>query len=324
MTAEARKLLEVQDLKVYYQTIVGEAKVVDGVSFAVNEKEIFGIAGESGCGKSTLVEGILKLVRPPAYIESGKVIYMGTDLFELDEGKLREIRWKELAYIPQGSMNSLNPFLRVGEQITDAIQEHTETPKAEVAQLIQEALKTFDLSGKVAQMYPHELSGGMKQRVCIAMAMILNPRLVVADEPVTALDVTTQRIVLQSISALRGRFDAAVLFIAHDMAVHAEIVDRLSIMYAGKIVEIGSVYDIFTDPLHPYTRGLVEAIPSLEQKNVKGIPGLHPSPLAWPSGCRFHPRCPQATSLCSIESPLLIEIVQGRYVACNNKTCNKD
>jgi len=317
MAAQTRKLLEVEDLRVYYQTIVGEAKVVDGVSFAVSEKEIFGIAGESGCGKSTLVEGILKLVRPPAYIESGKVIYMGTDLFDLDEGKLREIRWKGLAYIPQGSMNSLNPFLRVSEQITDAIEEHTEVSKGEITQLIQEALKAFDLSEKVAQMYPHELSGGMKQRVCIAMAMILNPRLVVADEPVTALDVTTQRIVLQSISALRDRFDAAVLLIAHDMAVHAEMVDRLSIMYAGKIVEIGSVYDIFTDPLHPYTRGLVEAIPSLEQKRVKGIPGLHPSPLAWPPGCRFHTRCPVAVQACSTEEPILREVKNGRHLACH-------
>jgi len=317
MAAQTRKLLEVEDLRVYYQTIVGEAKVVDGVSFAVSEKEIFGIAGESGCGKSTLVEGILKLVRPPANIESGKVIYMGTDLFDLDEGKLREIRWKELAYIPQGSMNSLNPFLRVNEQITDAIEEHTEVSKGEITQLIHEALKGFDLSEKVAQMYPHELSGGMKQRVCIAMAMILNPRLVVADEPVTALDVTTQRIVLQSISALRDRFNAAVLLIAHDMAVHAEIVDRLSIMYAGKIVEIGSVYDIFTDPLHPYTRGLVEAIPSLEQKKVKGIPGLPPSPLAWPPGCRFHARCPVAVKACSTEEPILRQVKNGRHVACH-------
>jgi len=310
-------ILEVSDLRVYYKTIWGEFKAVDGVSFGVNKKEVFGIAGESGCGKSTLVEGVLRLVKPPGYIKSGKVIFEGVELLSLPEEELRKIRWKKISYIPQGSMNSLNPVLKVKEQMLDAITAHSDLSKEEALNFASDMLKAVGLPEEVLEMYPHELSGGMKQRVIIATAVALKPNLVVADEPVTALDVVMQRAVLESIANLRDEFGVSVLFIAHDMAAHAEIVDRLAIMYAGKIVEIGTVYDIFQDPVHPYTKGLIAAIPSIGKKIVKSIPGLAPSPLMWPPGCRFHPRCPYAMDTCKKEEPTLKEISSGHFVACH-------
>ena len=310
-----QKILEVADLKVYYKSILGDYKAVDGVSFTVGKNEIFGIAGESGCGKSTLVEGILNLVKPPGYIKSGKVIFNGVNLLSLDEDKLREIRLKDLSYITQGSMNSLNPVLRIEEQIMDGIMDHVDVSEEEAKKMMLSTLKDVGLPIEVTRMYPHELSGGMKQRVIIAIAMILKPSLLVADEPVTALDVVTQRMILQSLGELKDKFGVSIIFVAHDMAVHAEIVDRLAIMYAGKIMEIGSVYDVFTDPLHPYTQ--IRSIPSLGKKRIKGIPGLAPSPLNWPLGCRFHPRCPFAKSICKEEEPNLQEVKPKHYVACH-------
>lgn len=310
-------ILEVEDLKVYYKSIYGDVKSVDGVTFSVNPNEIFGIAGESGCGKSTLVEGILRVIMPPGYIKSGRIVFKNTDLTSLDEEELRKIRWKELSYIPQGSMNSLNPVLRVEEQMVDSITAHTDISKEEAKEIAITRLKEVGLPVEVARMYPHELSGGMKQRVIIATAILLKPSLIIADEPVTALDVVVQKSVLQSIANLRDSYGITVIFVAHDLAAHAEMVDRLVIMYAGKIAEIGSVYDIFEDPLHPYSKLLVAAIPSIEKEVVKGIPGLAPSPLNWPSGCRFHPRCPYVMPICSKEEPLLEEVRQGRYAACH-------
>ena len=310
-------ILQVEDLRVYYKSIFGDVRSVDGVSFSVKPNEIFGIAGESGCGKSTLVEGVLRVIMPPGYIKNGKVLYKNTDLVSMDDEELRRLRWRELSYIPQGSMNSLNPVLRVEEQMVDAITSHADTPKEEAKEMAIARLKEVGLPVEVARMYPHELSGGMKQRVIIATAILLKPSLVVADEPVTALDVVVQKSVLQSIANLRDNYGITVIFVAHDLAAHAEIVDRLVIMYAGKIAEIGSVYDVFEDPLHPYSKLLVAAIPSIEKEVVEGIPGLAPSPLNWPPGCRFHPRCPYAMPICSEEEPPLKEVRQGRYAACH-------
>jgi len=312
-----QKILEVVDLRVYYKSIYGDVKSVDGVSFSVNPKEVFGIAGESGCGKSTLVEGVLRLIVPPGYIKTGKILYKNNDLLSLNDEELRRLRWGELSYIPQGSMNSLNPVLRVEEQMVDAITSHTDTPKEEAREMAIARLKEVGLPVEVARMYPHELSGGMKQRVIIATSILLKPSLVVADEPVTALDVVVQKGVLQSIANLRDNYGITVIFVAHDLAAHAEIVDRLVIMYAGKIVEIGSIFKIFEDPLHPYSKLLVAAIPSIEKDVVEGIPGLPPSPLNWPTGCRFHPRCPYAMPICSTKEPPLKEMKQSRLVACH-------
>ena len=310
-------ILAVEDLRVYYKSIYGDVKSVDGVSFSVDPKEVFGIAGESGCGKSTLVEGVLRVIIPPGYIKTGKILYKNTDLLSLNDEELRKLRWGELSYIPQGSMNSLNPVLRVEEQMVDAITSHTDTPKEEAREMAIARLKEVGLPVEVTRMYPHELSGGMKQRVIIATSILLKPSLVVADEPVTALDVVVQKGVLQSIANLRDNYGITVIFVAHDLAAHAEIVDRLVIMYAGEIAEIGSVYEVFEDPLHPYSRLLVAAIPSIDKDVVEGIPGLAPSPLNWPTGCRFHPRCPHAMPICSEEDPPLEEMKQGRHVACH-------
>lgn len=310
-------LLRVEDLRVYYRSIWGDYKSVDGVSLQVNQGEVFGVAGESGCGKSTLVEGILALVRPPGRIESGKAIFNGSDILEMDKERLRKLRWKKIAYIPQGSMNSLNPVLRIQEQLIDAVTSHDHISKVEAESLVTDKLKQVGMPAEVARMYPHELSGGMKQRVIIAMAMILKPELVIADEPVTALDVVVQRSILQTIADLRDQQGVTVIFVAHDLAAHAEIVDRMAVMYAGKITEIGTVGDIFSDPLHPYTKALVASIPGIGKREARGIPGLAPSPLYWPSGCRFHPRCPYAMAVCQNDDPEIREARPGRMVACH-------
>ncbi len=322
-----RPLLEVRDLRVYYRSVRGEYKVVDGVSISVNRNEIFGLAGESGCGKSTMVEGILRLVRPPGYIKTGEAIFNlldwgagnSVDLLKLGPEELREIRWKHLSYIPQGSMNSLNPVMRVEDQIIDAITFHSDLSREAARERTMEVLRMVGLPERVARSYPHELSGGMKQRAIIAMAMTLQPQLVVADEPTTALDVNVQRAILEAIADIREQTGATVLFVSHDMGVHAELVDRLAIMYAGKVVEVASVYEVFDHPLHPYSQRLIASIPTLGGTRVRleGIPGLAPSPLAWPAGCRFHPRCSRAMEVCRQVEPPLIEAAPGRQVACH-------
>lgn len=310
-------LLEVRDLKVYYRTIWGLFRAVDGVSLNVGHKEVLGVAGESGCGKSTLVEGVLRLIKPPGFIAGGEVLFKGIDLLKLGDDELRKLRWKELSYIPQGSMNSLNPVLRVEEQVIDAIVEHGEYDEEEARALAREYLKRVGLPADVLRMFPHELSGGMKQRVIIAMAMILKPSLVVADEPVTALDVVSQRLVLQLLRELRDEYGASLIYVSHDLATHAELVDRMAVMYAGKVVEVGNVEEVFLEPLHPYVQLLIDSVPKPGKKVVKGIPGVAPSPLNWPPGCRFHPRCPKAMPICSQVEPELTDVGEGRAVACH-------
>lgn len=310
-------LLEVRDLKVYYRTIWGLFRAVDGVSLNVGHKEVLGVAGESGCGKSTLVEGVLRLIKPPGFIAGGEVLFKGIDLLKLGDDELRKLRWKELSYIPQGSMNSLNPVLRVEEQVIDAIVEHGEYDEEEARALAREYLKRVGLPADVLRMFPHELSGGMKQRVIIAMAMILKPSLVVADEPVTALDVVSQRLVLQLLRELRDEYGASLIYVSHDLATHAELVDRMAVMYAGKVVEVGNVEEVFLEPLHPYVQLLIDSVPKPGKKVVKGIPGVAPSPLNWPPGCRFHPRCPKAMPICSQVEPELTDVGGGRAVACH-------
>ncbi|MCS7220261.1 MAG: ABC transporter ATP-binding protein [Anaerolineae bacterium] len=320
-------LLEIRDLRVYYRSVRGEYRVVDGVSLSVYRNEIFGLAGESGCGKSTLVEGILRLVRPPGYIKTGEALFHlddwgagdRVDLLKLSSEELREIRWKHLSYIPQGSMNSLNPVMRIEDQIIDAITFHSDLSREAARARAMEVLRMVGLSERVARSYPHELSGGMKQRAIIAMAITLQPQLIVADEPTTALDVNVQRAILETIANIKAETGATVLFVSHDMGVHAELVDRLAIMYAGKVMEVAHVNEAFDRPLHPYSQRLIASIPTLGGARVRleGIPGLAPSPLAWPTGCRFHPRCPHAMEVCKQVEPPLIEVSPGHQVACH-------
>jgi peptide/nickel transport system ATP-binding protein len=316
------EILSVKNLVAYYRTSP-PVRAVDDVSFSVGKGEIFGIVGESGCGKSTLSRAILKLLGPPGYIERGEVLFKGVNLLKVKKKELNQIRWKHISYIPQGSMNSLNPVMRVEDQIEDAIRAHEygrkrKAKKEEIKKRIEELLINVGLAPEVARMYPHELSGGMKQRVVIAMAIALNPELIVADEPTTALDVVVQRGILQLLSDIKSRTGSSIILITHDMAAQCEVADRIAVMYAGKIVEISPVDRMFKEPLHPYSQGLISAVPSvIEKKELKGLSGEPPDLRYPPSGCRFHPRCPrQIFGKCSKEEPPYITI-DGRLVACH-------
>jgi len=310
------ELLNVKDLRVYYRIPGASVRAVDGLSFTVKKNEVFGIVGESGSGKTTLAVGILRLNKPPCFVESGEVIFDGEDILRIPEGRLRELRLTHLSYIPQSAMNALNPVLRVRDQLLDAMESHG-MRRSEGQARIKELLEMVGLPPEVAGMYPHELSGGMKQRVIIAIATAMKPKLIVADEPTTALDVVVQRRVLEFLLEIREKLGASLIVITHDIAVQAEIVDRLGVMYAGKMVEIGNVHDIFKDPLHPYTSGLMMSTPILgEKKALESIPGTPPSLINPPPGCRFHPRCPFASEECKRMEPPFHEVGASRFVAC--------
>ena len=311
--------LKVEDLKVWYWTDRGPVKAVDGIDLAVKKGERFGIVGESGCGKSTTAMTLLRLIKPPGSVEHGRILLDGDNLLDLNDDQMRSVRWSRISLIPQGSMNSLNPVVKIGSQITDAVTAHDDSAsRAEAKARIIEMLGMVGLPARVYQMYPHELSGGMKQRVCIAMAIILQPQVIIADEPTSALDVVVQRVVTQTLIKVQERLGAALVIIGHDMGLLAQLVDRLAVMYAGKVAEVSPVEDIYKDPLHPYTQLLIGSVPSVkEKKPLEGIPGLPPTLLAPPSGCIFHPRCPHATERCRAEVPQYREVRPGRMVACH-------
>ena len=311
--------LRVEDLKVYYQTARGPIKAVDGIDLEVRKGERFGIVGESGCGKSTTAMSLLRLIKPPGSIENGRIVLDGADILELNDEEMRSVRWSRISLIPQGSMNSLNPVIKIGSQIADAVVAHEGSGgRAEAKARIIELLGMVGLPARVYGMYPHELSGGMKQRVCIAMAIVLQPQVIIADEPTSALDVVVQRVVTQTLIKVQERLGAALIIIGHDMGLLAQLVDRLAVMYAGKVAEVSPAEDIYKDPLHPYTQLLIGSIPSVqEKKRLEGIPGLPPALLEPPSGCIFHPRCPHAMEQCSREVPEYREVKPGRMVACH-------
>lgn len=311
-------VLQVRDLRVYYHTPAGAIKAVDGVSFDLQRGENLGLVGESGSGKSTTVLALLRLVMNPGRIEGGQAILDGVDLLKLSETEMRHMSGARISLIPQGAMNSLNPVMRVKTQMMDTIQAHDESQTQEaMMERIVELLQLVGLDPSVADMYPHELSGGMKQRVCIAMAITLQPQVIIADEPTSALDVVVQRQVMETLSHIQATINASVILVGHDMGIMAQFVDRVGIMYAGRLVELGSVEDIFERPLHPYTRLLIGTLPSLETKGVfKGIPGMTPSLLAPPSGCAFHPRCPDCTAPCLQWKYDFREVRPRHWVAC--------
>ncbi|RLG86924.1 MAG: ABC transporter ATP-binding protein [Thermoprotei archaeon] len=312
-------LLEVKDLRVYYYTLKGVVKAVDKVSFSVEKGETLGLAGESGCGKSTLGFSLLRLVPPPGRIVGGKILFEGMDVTAMPEDKLRrEYRWKRVSMIFQGAMNALNPVKTIGDQIAEAILAHEENvTKREALERAAELLKMVGIEPRRIRSYPHELSGGMKQRVVIAMALALNPPLVIADEPTTALDVVVQAQIMNLLKRLKKEYGMSMILISHDLALIAEIADKVAIMYAGKIVEIGTAEQIYNNPKHPYTQGLIRSVPRLRgAKRLEWIPGQPPDLRNPPPGCRFAPRCPYAMDRCRREEPPMVEVEPGHWVAC--------
>ncbi len=260
-------ILDVRDLSINYHTLGGIKKAVNQVNFQIFKDEIFGLVGESGSGKSTLCYGLLRLVPPPGKIDSGVVNFCGENLLALKGEKLRQARWRDISFIPQGAMSSLNPVVRIREQMADAILDHeARQSRSSVNRRIDAMLERVNLPVSVADRFPHELSGGMKQRVCIALAVILKPKLILADEPTSALDVVSQRIVLEMLSDVRQSLQASMILVGHDMALQAQVAHRLGIMYGGSFMEIGAVRDIFDDPIHPYTQRLISSIPSIRKK----------------------------------------------------------
>ncbi len=315
--SDTPKVLEVNDLSVHYLTEHGAVVAANDVSFFVRKGEILGLVGESGCGKTTVAMAVLQMVQSPGKIMGGQIKINGRDILGLPEHELRQLRWRELALIPQGAMNSLNPMLKIKEQIGDAILAHEKLNRHELKERILELLDSVGLPGRVYNMFPHELSGGMKQRVCIAMSIALNPPVIIADEPTSALDVVVQRVVAQTLLDVRDRLGVSMLLIGHDMGLQAQMVNRVAVMYAGNMVEVAPVKDIFRQPLHPYTRLLIESIPSIEErKPLKVTEGLTHDLRNPPPGCAFQFRCSSCEDKCRQGKPRLVEVAEDHFVAC--------
>ncbi len=312
-------LLEVKNLQVDYVLPRGVVRAVDNVSFDIQPGEIVGLAGESGCGKTTAAHAILRLLRPPAEIGGGQVLFQGKDLLTLNIDQMRAYRWRHISIVFQSAMNSLNPVISIGDQFVDTFQTHEKLRRREALERAAELLRLVGIDPSRLRGFPHELSGGMRQRVVIALALALRPELIVMDEPTTALDVVVQRDILQQIQDLQKRLNFAVLFITHDLSLLVEFSSRIAIMYAGKVAEFAPASELFHHPAHPYTVGLMESFPSItgERRRLTGIPGSPPDLGRPPSGCRFNPRCPKRMEICPAIEPRLAEIKAGHAVACH-------
>ena len=309
----AEPLLEVEDLCVDYLTEAGDARAVDRVSFTLESGEFLGIVGESGCGKSTLLFSVAQLLSPPAEVVGGKVTFRGQDMIRLAPGDLRHIRWHDFSVVMQSAMNALNPMKSIGAQFKDAFRAHSKASDAEVRQRSEEVLGLVGIDPVHLKSYPHQLSGGMRQRAMIAMALLFSPTLVMMDEPTSALDVVAQRSLMIKIKDLQRSLGFAVIFVTHDMSVVSRYSDRVMVMYAGQTAEAASTEAVFARPLHPYTRGLMSAFPSIRgpRRELIGIPGAPPDLASPPSGCRFQPRCPEAMPQCLTREPELYRIGQA-------------
>jgi peptide/nickel transport system ATP-binding protein len=310
-------MLEVNDLSVTYAGDRGAVVAVDQVSFQVDPGEFLGIVGESGCGKSTLLFAIAQLLAPPAAITGGQVIFKGRSMVGLTDRQLAAVRWKDLSVVMQSAMNALNPVTQIRAQFADAMRAHGVRSKTEITDRSAEVLRMVGIDPVHLRSYPHQLSGGMRQRSMIAMAMLFTPDLIIMDEPTSALDVVAQRSLMVQIKELQLEFGFAVIFVTHDMSLISHFSDRLMVMYAGQVAEIGVTKKIFDRPLHPYTQGLLEAFPSIRGPRVplKGIPGNPPDLSRVPSGCRFQPRCPYAVEKCAELAPDLYPL-DGALVRC--------
>jgi peptide/nickel transport system ATP-binding protein len=315
--AGAGAVLEVRDLTVEYATERGTVCAVDGVSFDLDPGEFIGIVGESGCGKSTLLFAIAQLLAAPARIAGGSVIFKGESMVGLTDRQLASIRWRDLSVVMQSAMNALNPVKTIGAQFKDAMRAHGVTSKEQIAARSAEVLRMVGIDAAHLKSYPHQLSGGMRQRSMIAMALLLTPELVIMDEPTSALDVVAQRSLMVQIKELQEQLGFAVIFVTHDMSLVSHFSDRLMVMYAGRVDEFGPTRQVFDSPQHPYTIGLMEAFPSIRGPRVPltGIPGSPPNLANLPPGCRFAPRCPKVMARCQQESPELYH-VNGTLVRC--------
>ena len=311
--------LSVNELKVHYGTPTGDIIAVNSISFDVNKGEALGLVGESGCGKSTAAYGILRLVQHPGKILGGTVSIDGTEVNDLSDEDFRKLRGTKLALIPQGAMNSLNPTMKVFGQIKDQIQTHEGKQNSnEIKDRILNLLSKVGLPKRTYNMYPHELSGGMKQRVCIAIGIALHPNLVIADESTSALDVVVQRVVAQTLSQIQKEMGVSMIMISHDMGLMAQMVDRIAVMYAGNIVEISPTNQLFKNPSHPYSKILIESIPSIKDKNpLKLVEGITHDPRRPPPGCIFQLRCPLVEPRCKETPPSMKKISNGREVSCH-------
>jgi peptide/nickel transport system ATP-binding protein len=316
-----RLSLRVEDLKIYYCMKRGDCRAVEKISFNINKGEAVGLVGESGCGKSTVAYGILRMLPFPGEIVDGQIFLDEKDLVPLTNEQMRKIRWSEVAMVFQGAMNALNPIIRVKDQIIEAIRQHDKNiTRSEALKTARELFKLVGMDPDRANHYPFEFSGGMKQRAMIVMALACNPKFLIADEPTTALDVTVQAQIMELLKKLVKELGITLMLITHDLSVVAETCKKVIIMYAGKVVESGSVIELFSRPLHPYSQGLIASIPSIEKSHnqtLASIPGQPPNLLAPPPGCRFHPRCKYAQNICKIEDPPVEEIVKDHFVGCH-------
>ncbi|MFR1675736.1 MAG: ABC transporter ATP-binding protein [Fusobacterium sp.] len=315
----SNKLLNIKNLTIQYVTEDEVVSAVNGLDIELNEGETIGLVGETGAGKTTSALGIMGLVpNPPGKIVSGSIEFAGKDLLKESEEGMRKIRGNQISMIFQDPMTSLNPVMTVGEQIAEVIEIHENIGNAAAFEKAKEMLELVGIPGARANDYPHQFSGGMKQRVVIAIALACNPKLLIADEPTTALDVTIQAQVLDLMNDLKEKFKTAMILITHDLGVVAQVCDKVAIMYAGEVVEAGTLRDVYLSPKHPYTHGLFGSIPSLDEEatRLKPIQGLMPDPTALPSGCKFHPRCPHATELCATQVPKVTEVAPGHKVRC--------
>jgi len=303
-----------------YYTQKGFVNAVNNVRFEVLQGEVFGIAGESGCGKTTLMKIIYGYVVPPLKVIKGTVVLEDEQIVPSNITLLQKnVWWRKISWIPQAAQNIFNPLKKIFDHFEETLKSHGygDTPKAELRELVEKHIVRLGLPKEVLDSYPHQLSGGMKQRVAIALATILKPRVLLADEPTSALDVVVQRAILQLLKRMQKDFGMTIILVSHDIHMLGVVADRMAIMYAGEIVEIGDVKSIFEEPLHPYTRALIESVPQLGVKKViKGLAGQPPDLLSPPPGCRFHPRCPFAMDICRREKPPLIEVGKGHFVAC--------
>ncbi len=312
-------MLQVKDLTMHYKTSKGEVSAVNNVSFNVKKGQSLGLVGESGCGKTSIAFSLIRLLPDNAVIKDGDIILDHENITEMDKKELLKARWKDISMVFQAAMNALNPIFTVGDQIIEAIQVHYPNVAVKEARVkVAELFTMVGLDPKLIDRYPHEFSGGMRQRAVIAMALSCNPKLIIADEPTTALDVIVQDRILIELKEIQERLDMSMIYISHDIAVIAEVSDRIGVMYAGRMAELADADDIFKHPIHPYTFALMGAFPSIigAKKELTTLPGEPPDLLNPPTGCRFHPRCPRATEQCALETPPFIEQSPDHFAAC--------